>query len=102
MARTPASNPTPTPGRSAYPGGVKGNSAKQKRGGSVKRTPTVTAKGGVPSSGQRTTAKAVTTRGGGGTGGLPLGQQASPGRQGLPPSGYESTPNTDPIPDAGH
>jgi|HubBroStandDraft_6_1064221.scaffolds.fasta_scaffold2617331_2 hypothetical protein len=97
MARNPASNPTPTPGRSAYPGGVKGNSAQKKVGGTQRRTPTVSMTG-APSSGQRTTGRAVTTNGGGGTGGLPRGQQANPGRQGLPPSGFQTQQGVQPVP----
>jgi hypothetical protein len=89
MARTPASNPTPTPGRNAYPGGVKGNSALKKRAGSQSRTPTVSMTG-APSSGQRTTGRAATTTGAGTGGGLPRGQQPNPGRQGLPPSGFQT------------
>ena len=44
--------------------------------------------GGTPSSGRRTTGRAVTTTGAGTEGGLPRGQGA-PGRQGQPPSGYK-------------
>ncbi|HTZ86486.1 MAG TPA: hypothetical protein VMB05_07445 [Solirubrobacteraceae bacterium] len=65
---------------------MKGNSALKKRAGTTQRGGRPAA--GTPSSGRRTTARSVTTQGGGGTGGLPFGQQSKPGRQGQPPSGY--------------
>jgi hypothetical protein len=69
MAR--GSNPTPSNSRPAYKGGgvVKGNSAQKKRAGTTQR-PGVRA-AGTPSSGVQTRGRAVTTSGGGGTGGRP-------------------------------
>jgi hypothetical protein len=96
----PASNPTPSSSRSAYPGGgVKSNASQKKRAGSKQR-PSIPATG-TPSSGQRTAGRSVTVSAAGTEGGLPLGQQASPGRQGLPPSSYNAPSPTKPIPNKG-
>ena|ERR1039458_5705970 len=60
MAKSAASNPTPTPGKNAYPGGVR---ATRKVGGSTRRT--------APApTGRQTRGQALTTHGGQ-TGGTP-------------------------------
>jgi hypothetical protein len=95
---TPASNPVPRSDTNAYPGGVK---TSRKVGGSRKRP-------SKPATEPSTTrGKAVTTTGGGGTGGTPgAGREAQDKARGTvhgqPKSGNKVFPGTDPIPNSGH
>jgi hypothetical protein len=93
----PASNPSPSSSTPAYPGGVK---ATRRVAGSVKRP-------SIPATEPGTRGRAVTTRGGGGTGGTPeagrKAQDAANGTvHGQPRTGYNDGDNLDPIPNRGH
>jgi hypothetical protein len=94
----PLSNPTPSSSQSAYPGGVKGNSAQKKRAGTTQRL-------SIPVGGG-TRGKSVTMTGVGTEGGTPeagrAAQDAARGTvHGQPRTAYNDGNNTGPIPNKG-